>query len=136
MTKFIEKMYKMFPWVNVNTGLLFLRIGVGLIFITTGYMKCSGMPATIAYFASLGFSAFWAYLVGFIEFVGGLTVLLGVGVYTRVSAKLLSIIMLVAMYLLRSNFEMEMTPLLMFFVTVAIMCTGPGKYAVWREKSE
>src|ERR1035437_31664 len=132
MTQFIEKMYKMFPWVNVNTGLLFLRIGVGIIFVTTGYMKVSDMPATVGYFASLGFSAFWAYLVGVVELLGGITILLGVGIYTRVSAKLLSIIMLVAMYLLRSNFEMEMTPLLMFFVTFAIICTGPGKYSVLR----
>jgi len=134
MTQFIEKMYKMFPWVNVNTGLLFLRIGVGVIFIITGYMKVSNMPQTVEYFANLGFSAFWAYLVGVIEFFGGLIVLFGVGIYTRVSAKLLSIIMLVAMYLLRANFQMEMTPLLMFFVTFAIICTGPGKYAIWREK--
>ncbi|MDR3519554.1 MAG: DoxX family protein [Candidatus Pacebacteria bacterium] len=136
MTKFIERMYKMFPWVNVNTGLLFLRIGVGAIFIITGYMKVSDMPQTVGYFATLGFSAFWAYLVGVVELLGGITVLLGIGIYTRVSAKLLSIVMLVAMYLLRSNFEMEMTPLLMFFVTFAIICTGPGKYAVLKEKTE
>ena len=129
-------MYKMFPWVNVNTGLLFLRIGVGAIFIITGYMKVSDMSATVGYFATLGFSAFWAYLVGVVELLGGITVLLGVGIYTRLSAKLLAIIMIVAMYLLRTNFEMEMTPLLMFFVTVAIMCTGPGKYAVLKEKTE
>jgi putative oxidoreductase len=134
MTNFIERMYKRFPWVNTNTGLLALRIGVGAIFIMTGWMKASNMPATVAYFASLGFSAFWAYLVTVVELLGGITVLLGIGVYTRVSAKLLSIVMLVAMYLLRTNLQLEMTPFLMFFVTASLMFTGPGKYSVWREK--
>jgi putative oxidoreductase len=120
--------------VNNNTGLLLLRIGVGVIFIITGWMKFSNMPATVGYFSSLGFSAFWAYLVMIVELLGGITVLLGIDVYTRVSAKLLCIVMLVAMFILRTNFQLEMTPFLMFFVTASLMFTGPGKYAVWREK--
>ncbi len=134
MTNFIERMYKRFPWVNTNTGLLFLRIGVGMIFIMTGWMKISDMSNTVGYFASLGFSSFWAYLVTALELLGGITVLLGIGVYTRVFAKLLTIEMLVAMYLLHTNLQLEMTPLLMFFVTATLMFTGPGKYSVWRER--
>ena len=125
----------MFPWVNVDTGLLVLRIGVGAIFIMTGWMKLSDMPATVQFFATLGFASFWAYLVSLVEFFGGVTVLLGIGIYTRVSAKLLSIVMLVAIYLLRENFTMLMTPLIMFFATFALICTGSGKYAVVREKN-
>jgi putative oxidoreductase len=125
----------MFPWVNNDTGLLLLRIGVGVIFIMTGWMKISNLPLTVGYFSSLGFSSFWAYLVTLVEFLGGIAVLLGVGVYTRVSAKLLSIVMLVAMFVLHSNFQLLMTPFLMFFVTASLMFTGPGKYSVWREKN-
>lgn len=127
-------MYKKFSWVNIDTGLLFLRIGVGVIFIITGWMKVSDMANTVGYFSSLGFASFFAYLVAFVELLGGIAVLLGLGIYTRVSAKLLSIVMLVAMYVLRTNFQMMMTPLLMFFVTFALMCTGPGKYSVLKEK--
>ena len=85
-------------------------------------------------FATLGFSAFWAYLASWVELLGGIAVLLGIGIYTRVAAKLLSIVMLVAIYLLRDNFTMVMLPFLMFFATFALMMTGPGKYSILREK--
>ena len=135
MTNFIEKMYKKFPWVNVNTGLLALRIGVGVIFIMTGWMKLSDMKSTVGFFVTFGFAAFWAYFVMLVELLGGITVLLGLGIYTRVAAKLLAFVMLVAMFLLRANLTLEMTPFLMFCMTVALMCTGPGKYAVTKEKT-
>ena len=128
-------MYKKFPWVNNNTGLLVLRIGVGAIFIMTGWIKFSSMSGTIQYFSSIGFSAFWAYLVATVELLGGIAVLIGLGVYTRISAKLLAIVMLVAIYVLRGNFEMAMTPIIMFFATFALTCTGPGKYSVMKEKN-
>ncbi len=129
------RMLQKFPWVNTNTGLLVLRIGVGAIFIMTGWMKVSDLNATVGFFASLGFASFWAYLVTAVELLGGITVLLGLGIYTRVAAKLLAIVMIVAAYLLRHDITMVMTPVLMFFATFALMCTGPGKYSVMREKN-
>jgi len=134
MTQFLERMYRKFTFVNTNTGLLVLRIGVGAIFIMTGWMKFSDMQGTIGFFASIGFAPFWAYLVTATELLGGITVLLGLGIYTRLAAKWLSIVMLVAIYLLRSNLQMEMTPVLMFFATAALICTGSGKYALMHEK--
>ena len=128
-------MYKMFPWVNNDTGLLALRFGVGVVFIFTGWAKISDMHSTIMFFASLGFASFWAYLVTIVEFLGGITVLLGLGIYTRVSAKLLSIVMLVVLYLLHTHPTMEMTPFIIFFAAFALICTGPGKYSVIREKN-
>jgi len=136
MTNFLERMYRKFPWVNTDTGLLVLRIGVGAIFIMTGWIKLSDMHGTIGFFASLGFASFWAYLVTAVEFLGGITVLLGLGIYTRLAAKWLSIVMLVAIYLLRANLAMEMTPVLMFFATFALICTGPGKYSLMHEHNE
>lgn len=129
-------MYKKFAWVNVNTGLLFLRIGVGAIFLMTGWIKVSDMHSTIGFFASLGFAAFWAYLVTAVELLGGITVLLGIGVYTRVASKLLSIVMLVAIYLLHINNPEAMAPIAILFMTLTLMCTGPGKYSVVRERLE
>lgn len=135
MTKYFEGMLAKFPWVNADLGLLFLRIGVGSIFIFTGWMKISDMSATVGFFGSVGFSAFWAYLVTVVELLGGLAVLLGVGVYSRISAKLLAIIMLVAMYLLKADLLVNMTPFLMFFAALALACTGSGKYSVLKEGS-
>ena len=131
----IEKIYSKFPWINVDTGLLILRLGVGAIFITTGWMKFSDLNGTVKFFASLGFASFWAYLVTAVELLGSVTVILGIGIYTRVAAKLLAIIMLVAVYILRADFTMAMTPILMFFATLALVFTGSGKYSVMREKN-
>jgi putative oxidoreductase len=136
LTNFIEKMYKKFPWVNKDTGLLFLRIGMGVIFLMTGWIKISDMTSTVEFFASLGFSVFWAYLVTAVELLGGLTVLLGLGVYTRVAAKLLAIVMIVAIYLLHIDNPAAMAPIALLFMTLTLMCTGPGKYSVVRERLE
>ncbi len=133
MTKFFESMFAKFPWVNTDLGLLLLRIGVGSIFIFTGWMKVSDMTGTVGFFSSLGFSAFWAYLVTAVELLGGIAVLVGAGIYTRISAKLLAIIMLVAMYLLRSDLASLMTPFMMFFAASAILFAGAGKYSVMKE---
>jgi putative oxidoreductase len=133
MTKFLESLLPKFPWINVNTGLLVLRIGVGSIFILSGWMKVSDMTSTVGFFSALGFSAFWAYLASYVEFLGGIIVLLGLGVYTRMAAKLLAIVMLVAMYLLRSDLAAIMTPFMMFFSASAILFAGPGKYSVLKE---
>lgn len=135
MTQFFERMLAKFPWVNKDTGLLVLRIGVGAIFLFTGWMKVSDLGSTVEFFADSGFAPFWAYLVTFVELLGGAAVLLGLGVYTRVAAKLLAIIMIVAIYTLRATPLMAMTPFLIFFVTFALMCTGAGKYSVMKEGS-
>lgn len=124
----------MFPWVNVNTGILLLRIGIGAIFIYTGWMKISDLQGTVAFFGTLGFAPFWAYLVAFVEFLGGITVLLGIGIYTRTAAKLLAIVMIVALYIHGGEIQSSMTPFMLLFATAALMCTGPGKYSVMREK--
>lgn len=133
MTKFFEGMFAKFPWVNTDLGLLLLRIGVGSIFIFTGWMKVSDMNGTVGFFSSLGFSSFWAYLVTVVELLGGIAVLVGAGIYARLSAKLLAIIMLVVMYLLKADLMMNMTPFLMFFAAMALVCTGSGKYSVMKE---
>jgi putative oxidoreductase len=96
-------MLKNYSW-STDVGLLILRLGVGAIFITTGYMKMfNGTPSgahfilttgTVGFFASLGFSAFWAYLVTAVEFLGGVSVLFGI--YNRVSAALLAVVMAAA----------------------------------------
>lgn len=132
-------------WCTADAGLLALRIGVGAIFIFTGWMKVSDLSGTVAFFGTLGFGPFWAYLVSFVELVGGIAVLLGV--YTRIAAGLLSIIMLVAVYKLFPNLQMlefpswqyllkgiqmAMTPISILFSTVALHLAGGGKYSLLR----
>jgi putative oxidoreductase len=121
---------KKFPWQNKSAGLLVLRIGVGVIFIFTGWMKVSDLAGTVGQFGAMGFAPFWAYLVSFVELLGGVGVLLGIG--TRIAAKLLTIIMMVAIYKLWGNLPLVMTPVSVFFSTLALTLAGGGKYSLSR----
>ncbi|MBI2985771.1 MAG: DoxX family protein [Deltaproteobacteria bacterium] len=89
---------------GVNWGLLILRLGVGLIFITHGYPKMAGkgtdpkvnrqgLENSIRRLG-LPFPHEMAIVVGTIQFVGGLMLWLGLG--TRLAAFSLAVIMLVA----------------------------------------
>ena len=120
-------MLKKFSWCNTNTGLLVLRIGVGAIFIFAGWMKLSDLQSTATMFATMGFGAFWAYLVTAVELVGGVAVLLGA--FTRISSAVLAIVMIVAMYVLRSNPTMIMTPASVFFSCVCLALSGAGSFS-------
>ncbi len=113
---------------NKDAGLLALRIGVGGIFIMTGYMKVSDLPATVGFFATLGFAPFWAYLVSFVELLGGIAVLLGV--FTRIAAKLLTIVMIVAIYKTWGNVAVVLTPISVFFSTLTLVLAGGGAYSL------
>jgi len=125
------KILKQYSWVNADSGLLVLRIGVGVIFFMSGWMKAADMSATVGFFASVGFSAFWAYLVTAVELVGGAFVVLGI--YARTSALLLAIIMVVASYVVSGNPQAMITPVLMLSATVSLLLSGSGKYSVKEE---
>lgn len=76
-------------------GAVVLRIFLGLTFFVHGFVKFQGgIGNTAGFFESLGLPGFTAYLVAFIELVGGLAMILGVG--TRVVAVLFAAILIVA----------------------------------------
>lgn len=117
-------------WCTADAGLLVLRIGVGAIFIFTGWMKVSDLAGTVGFFGTIGFAPFWAYLVSFVELVGGIAVLLGV--YTRVAAGLIAVVMFVATYKLLATPQMLIAPVSLLFSTVALNLAGGGKYSLLR----
>lgn len=123
-----EKLIAKRSWQNTDTGLLVLRIGVGLVFILAGFMKVKDLGMTVQFFSSMGIGAFWAYLVSFVEFLGGISVL--VGIFTRLSAKLLAITMIVATYIVRNDMTMVMTPLILVFANITLLLAGAGKYSL------
>lgn len=115
-----------------------LRVVVGVTFLMHGWQKVAQVgPAQFGgYLASLGvpLSGFFGYVVTYVEFLGGLALILGL--FTHLSAKLLAIDMLVALFLVHINkgffastggFELV---LLLLAATVSIMLGGPGKWAV------
>jgi len=89
---------------GANWGLFFLRLGLGLIFLTHGYPKMTGVKSSAKASREgladsirrlgLPFPVQFAIVIGTIQFFGGLMLLVGLG--TRLVASLLAVIMLVA----------------------------------------
>ena len=80
--------------------LLITRLIVGGIFILSGWAKVSDMAATVAGFGQMGIPSFLAYAVSYIEFIGG--ILLVLGVYTCTVSAVLAVIMIFAVWFTRS----------------------------------
>ena len=83
---------------------LFLRIGLGLVFIVHGYMKLfGGIEGTTGFFSSLSIPlpGLFAVVVAIVEFFGGLAILLGA--FTQVVSVLAFINMLFAFILVHGK---------------------------------
>ena len=115
---------------HMHIGLFILRLGVGIIFTTYGYMKVSGMEGVVAFFGSLGFPAFLAYAVAYIEFIGGIAMILGL--FSRVFGALFAVIM--ATVLLQVKWGAPITDMgldiMLFTASVALVFLGSGRYGV------
>jgi len=112
---------------------VFLRVVVGIVFAVHGWQKWSNMDGTISFFETLGIPAatFAAYLVAFIELVGGIALI--AGLWTRVAAKFLGIIMLVATLLsLKNGFAGFELPLVLLAACFTLFCLGGGRYSMDR----
>ncbi|MBW5471063.1 DoxX family membrane protein [Brevibacillus formosus] len=76
---------------------LILRVIAGLTFAIHGVAKFQmGLENVAGFFGTMGLPAFIAYLVTFLEVVGGIALILGLG--TRVFAGALSVVMLGAIF--------------------------------------
>jgi putative oxidoreductase len=114
-------------------GPLVLRVVVGIIFAVHGYQKITmGPEAFGGFLSSLGIPApvFFAYLVTYVEFLGGIALVLGL--LTFWSSVLLAIDMLVAILAvhLQSGFYVNQGgyefALLLLASAVALALMGPG----------
>jgi len=113
---------------------LIVRLIVGGIFITTGWIKVSAMTVTLGYFASMNLPAFIAYIVSYAELIGG--VLIVIGLWECLAAFVLSVIMVFAIWYSRSfGIQGTMPPLAMLASLLSIIHSGGGKY-VLRQKPE
>ncbi|RCW50401.1 DoxX family protein [Paenibacillus prosopidis] len=78
---------------QVEIGALLLRVALGLLFFVHGLDKFQGgIGNTAGWFQSIGLPGFAAYLVAFIELVGGIALVVGLG--TRIVSGLFVLIML------------------------------------------
>lgn len=119
---------------NPDTGLLLLRVGLGVVFLYHGWMKFGAIDSTIGFFGTLGFAPFWVYVVASIETFGGLALILGI--LSRYAAALLSIVSFVALLkvhlpngFLISAGGYEFILVLLLGV-LAIFFMGAGKYSL------
>lgn len=125
------------PHDNASIGLLLIRIALGVIFISHGWMKFQGMEKVIGFFGTLGLAPAFAYLVAGTEFLGGLALLFGV--LTRPAGAILAfdMLMAIAMVKIKANFiggfEFEF---LLLFASLALAYLGAGRFSVEGYKVE
>lgn len=102
-------------------GLLFLRVALGLIFVTHGYPKLLKSSVDIQHmFTQHGLPAQFVYVAGVLEtFGGGLLIL---GLFTRPAALLLAIEMCVAIWKVHSGGGIMAVHLYEFPLALAAAC--------------
>ncbi len=125
---------------NKSLALLLIRVALGIVFIYHGWSKIQDISGTMNFFASIGFSgAFWTYLVAYVEFIGGIAMLLGVRV--REVSVLFVATMTVAIYAVhfKNGFNVMVGgyeyPLTLLLASLAMIFAGSGKYTVLQEVS-
>lgn len=120
-----------------------LRLGAGIVFLVYGTGKIFGVgPQGVGiegftgFLSTLGVPApgVFAWVVAFVEFVGGLALL--VGAFTRVFAGLIAVDMVFAILLwhLPKGWDYQSGgfeyPLVLLFVTVTLVLAGPGRLSL------
>ncbi len=117
---------------NYDIALLLIRIGVGIIFIVAGWGKLTGIEGAQAFFGDIGIplAGVMAWVVAIVEFFGGIMVL--AGIYIRVPAVLLAIIMVVAIFTVKlpDGFQALRLDLMLMLAALALALAGSGAYSV------
>ena len=114
-------------------GLLILRVFVGAVFLTYGWLKFSGLEGFVGFLQQHGvpMAGLMAPVVAAIEFFGGLGILLGTG--TRIAALLLAGVMVVAIVSVTSKVGFASgydLNLALLGGLLALLLAGPGKPAL------
>lgn len=119
---------------NKDLAVLLLRIGVGVIFIVSGWSKLSGIEGVQGFFGNIGIpmAGFMAWVVALVEFVGGIMMLVGYKV--EVPGILLAIIMLVAIFTVKmggdGGFSGMRLEIMLLLTSLALSMMGTGKYSL------
>ena len=121
----------------VDTGLLILRIGIGIIFVFHGLPKLIGGVETWTQIGStmslVGISfapAFWGFMAAATEVVGGVFIV--VGLLHRPVALMLVFTMIIALLMhvtAGDPFAIYSNTLKALIIFIALFVTGPGKYS-------
>lgn len=119
---------------NKDLALLLLRLGVGVIFIVSGWGKLTGMEGTQQFFGSIGIPlpGLMAWVVALVEFLGGVMVLIGYKI--KIPAVLLAFIMLVAILTVKLGgdnvFGGMRLELMLLLTSLSLAVLGTGDYSL------
>lgn len=129
---------KLFISSATNTGLLILRIGIGIMFILHGIPKLAGGPATWDFLGSqmdiigVGLGAtFWGFMAALSESLGGLLLILGL--FTRPAAFLMLFTMFMATLMHLTNgdgLKGASHAIELGIVFLAVILTGAGRFSL------
>lgn len=127
-------------------SMLILRVVLGLSFLVHGVSKFQGgIGNTAGWFGSIGIPSFFAYVVAFVEVVGGIALILGL--FTRVVSVIMAVIMIGAVLKVKwsvgflgngqmAGYELDLAFLAM---AVALAVAGSKAYAldqmIFKEKT-
>lgn len=120
-----------------NTGLLIIRIALGMMFIMYGYPKITGGPemwkgvGTAMGHVGITFTpVVWGFLAALTETLGGF--LLIIGLAFRPTALLLAFVMVIAAlsHYKAEGFMSASHPIELLAVFIGLAMVGPGKYSV------
>jgi putative oxidoreductase len=115
----------------INISPLPLRIVAGVGFMTHGLPKLLDNQNSQNFFINVGLPPELSIIIGLLEFIGGLTILLGV--LTRISAIFLAINMVGAILVVKlskgfsDGYELD---LLYLSIMISLILTGPGIFSI------
>jgi putative oxidoreductase len=116
----------------VNGALLFLRLGAAILMIPHGYQKLSKFETMQTQFVSFLGMGPKVSLILAISAELGCSLLLLIGLFTRLATIPLIITMLTALFVAHGGaiFDEGGTSVLFFLIYAAILMIGPGTYSV------
>jgi len=82
---------------KAETGTFVLRLVLGISFLIHGISKLQmGLGNVASWFQSLGIPGFMGYAVAFVELLGGIALIIGLG--TRIVSAIISLLMIGAIF--------------------------------------
>lgn len=112
-------------------GPLPLRIMIGVAFIIHGYPKLLDIASVQGFFGDVGIAPGLALPIALLEFIGGITLILGI--ITRISSILLAAQMIGATLVVKlskgfvGGYELD---LLLMAGAISLIITGPGRASI------
>lgn len=130
VNKFVNRLH------NLDLGILFVRLALAVTFIHAGWLKITNMAMVVDGFSQVGIPVFLAYAVSYVEFLGGIALVLGV--LNRYIGIIFAIIMVGAIFLVHlphgfglQNNGYEYT-LVLLLASLSLVFMGGGSYTVNR----